>query len=180
MSLHKFGLWNWKLWKWWNLLNIWNYTSERGKLLYWSVFSCYTCVKYGEKNRDSLFLHTRDCTSSKSPLKTSQEKKEVEKDRKRAQAEPKHHHGPQKLDAKVQLELQEFLPGMWHSVLCLEFCNSFSTWALFLGYFTAKLGFKGGGRWVFGGGDGQCHVFTLIINLKSWFVTLLLSLLLLL
>ncbi|KAM4788965.1 E3 ubiquitin-protein ligase TTC3 isoform 1-T1 [Cyanocitta cristata] len=46
-------------------------------------------------------LEKKDCTSSKSPLKSSQEKKEVEKDKKRAQAEPKHHHGPQKRDAKV-------------------------------------------------------------------------------
>ncbi|XP_064262599.1 E3 ubiquitin-protein ligase TTC3 isoform X4 [Passer domesticus] len=43
----------------------------------------------------------KDCTSSKSPPRVSQEQKGAEKERKSSQAEPKDAHGAQKQDAKV-------------------------------------------------------------------------------
>ncbi|XP_053792533.1 E3 ubiquitin-protein ligase TTC3 isoform X2 [Vidua chalybeata] len=56
---------------------------------------------HGTKSKEKPLLEKKDCTSSKSPSRASQEQKGAEKEKKRSQAEPKHPHGAPRQDAKV-------------------------------------------------------------------------------
>ncbi|XP_009986041.1 PREDICTED: E3 ubiquitin-protein ligase TTC3, partial [Tauraco erythrolophus] len=58
-------------------------------------------IKQHKQTPKKLLLEKKDCSSSESHLIISQEQKEIEKDRKRTQFDPKDHHCHQKHDTKV-------------------------------------------------------------------------------
>ncbi|XP_075627949.1 E3 ubiquitin-protein ligase TTC3 isoform X3 [Balearica regulorum gibbericeps] len=58
-------------------------------------------IKQHKQKPKKALLEKKECSSSESHLIISQEQKEIEKDRKRAQSDPKDHHCHQKHDTKV-------------------------------------------------------------------------------